>query len=63
MKTKKEIKKVEKAVWKGWGLKHIHSGKFSRIYGYSPELNLFKRLLEAEATPVEKVVKVEVREV
>lgn len=58
-----KTKKPKKAVWKGWGIKNIHTGNFSKIYGMSPELNLLKAILENEVTPDEKVVEVEVREV
>lgn len=56
----KPRKKVEKAVWKGYGIKNIHTGNFSRIYDM---LNLLRAILVNEVTPSEKVVKVEVREV
>ena len=60
MKKKKTIKK---AVWRGYAIKNIATGNFSRLYSNSPELNVLRALLETESTSCEKVVKVEVKEI
>ena len=55
--------KPKLAIWKGYAVKHKKSGEFVRICHFTPELSPSKEMLKVQITPVEEVVKVELREV